>query len=156
MFDFLKKDTDEVVAPVKGRLIRMEEVTDQVFASKMMGDGFAVVPIDDTIICAPMDGIVEMIPESKHAVGLKNKNGVELLIHVGLDTVNLQGEGLKTLVKVGEKVKKGTSIIQYDKVVMENYGIDMTTMVIFLNGYDKEINPDSYGDIVSRGQLLIR
>ena len=88
MFGFLKKSqdngTDGFVAPVTGKCISIEEVADAVFSSKMMGDGFAIVPTGDTVV-APADGEIVMIPESKHAFGMKTKDGVELLVPAPFD-----------------------------------------------------------------------
>jgi len=154
MFGFLKKESGEVVAPVKGKCIRIEEVLDQVFSSKMMGDGFAVVPDSDTVV-SPMNGEIVMIPESKHAFGMKTKSGVELLVHIGLDTVELNGKGFPVLAKQGSRVKPGDPVIRFDKAFMEEKGINLTTMVIFTGGFDKEIKLSVYDQNVNAGDVVI-
>ena len=154
MFGFLKKDSNAVVAPVTGKCIRIEEVPDQVFSSKMMGDGFAVVPEGDTAV-APMSGEIVMIPESKHAFGMKTKSGVEFLVHIGLDTVELNGEGFTVLAKQGSKVRAGDPVIRFDKAFIEGKGINLTTMVVFTGGFDKEIQTDVYNQKVNAGDVVI-
>ena len=95
---FGKKEQMKVVACADGRCIRLEKVSDPVFSGKMLGDGFAIVPTSD-IIAAPVKGEIVTIFPTKHAVGLKTKNGVEILLHIGINTVNLNGQGFTALVK---------------------------------------------------------
>ncbi|MDE7015480.1 MAG: PTS glucose transporter subunit IIA [Kineothrix sp.] len=154
MFGFLRKENNGVAAPVTGKCIRLEEVPDKVFSSKMMGDGFAVIPENDTVV-APADGEIVMIPATKHAFGMKTKAGVELLIHIGLDTVELKGEGFTVLAKQGKKVRAGEAVIRFDREVLEKKGIDMTTMVIFTGGDGKEINLEVYGQKVNAGDTIL-
>jgi len=155
MFGFGKKDSNDVVAPVTGKCVRIEEVPDQVFSTKMMGDGFAVIPESETVV-APMAGEIVMVPDSKHAFGMKTKSGVELLVHIGLDTVELNGEGFTVLSKQGSKVKAGDPVIRFDKAFMESKGINMITMTIFTGGYDKPVALDCYDQRVEAGQVVIR
>lgn len=133
MFGFFKKKTDPAVyAPVKGKCIDITEVKDEGFSSKIMGDGVAVIP-EESVIKAPADGKLTMIFETGHAFGMEADNGLELLLHIGIDTVNGQGQGFKILKKSGDTVKKGTPVIELDlKALKEKY--DMTTMVIVTNG----------------------
>lgn len=151
MFGFFKRhsaataiETEEfeVMAPIAGTLINLEKVNDPVFAQKMMGDGFAVIPDAgvDTIT-APVSGSIKMLPGSKHAVGLVTPNGIEVLVHVGLNTVELNGNGFKAYVKEGDKVSRGDRLIKFDPEIMREKGLDMTTMVIFTAGYDKPVVP---------------
>jgi sugar PTS system EIIA component len=151
MFGFFKRhsavtaiETEEfeVMAPIAGTLINLEKVNDPVFAQKMMGDGFAVIPDAgvDTIT-APVSGSIKMLPSSKHAVGLVTPNGIEVLVHVGLNTVELNGNGFKAYVKEGDQVSRGDRLIKFDPEIMREKGLDMTTMVIFTAGYDKTVVP---------------
>lgn len=96
-----------------------------------------------------------MAADTKHAVGMKRKDGLEILLHVGLDTVNLNGQGLKLLVKSGARVKAGDALIEYDAEYMEKQGIDMTTMVIFTSGFDQEVHLKQYGQTVETGEVLM-
>ena len=105
MFGFFKNKNENVIyAPVKGTCIDITEVDDIGFSSKMMGDGVAIVPIEG-IVTAPCDGKISMIFDTGHAFGMEANNGAEILIHIGIDTVNLNGEGFEILKKPGQKVK---------------------------------------------------
>ncbi len=158
MFGLFKKNQDSaegtVAAPVTGKCIAIDQVADAVFSSKMMGDGFAIVPTGDTVV-APMDGEIVMIPESKHAFGMQTKDGIELLVHIGLDTVNLNGQGFEVLAKQGSRVKAGTPVIRFDRSFMEGQGIDLTTMLVFTGGYDKPVVLSCEGQTVNAGDKVL-
>lgn len=128
---FFKKKNKCLYAFANGTTIAMEEVPDEVFSTKMMGEGIAIMP-NEGLIYAPCKGKVSMVMDnSKHAVGIENEDGVEVLIHVGLDTVNLLGEGFETHVQVGDNVENGDLIISFDKDLLSKKGLnDMTMMVI--------------------------
>lgn len=157
MFDFFKKKKDEFVAPVTGELTKLTDVNDDVFSQKMMGDGFAIKPLDaEKEVVAPCDGEVIMVPDTKHAVGLKTKSGVELLVHIGLDTVNLQGKGFDMLVAQGDKVKAGQPLVGIDQKLFKDNGYDTIVMTIFTKNYNKEIKlAKPYGFDVEKGEILI-
>lgn len=130
---FIKKKTDPAVyAPVKGICVDITEVKDEGFSSKIMGDGVAVIP-EESIVKAPVDGKVTMIFETGHAFGMEADNGMEILVHIGVDTVNENGKGFTVLKKAGKHVKKGTPIVELELAALkEKY--DMSTMVIITNG----------------------
>lgn len=129
MFEFLrKKKIYELYSPVIGRSIRLDEVKDKVFSSKMMGDGLAF-KLEKNIIYSPCDAKVKLIPSTKHAIGLE-ANGLDILIHIGLDTVNLNGEGFKQLVSVGDAIKQGDPLLKIDLEFMKQKNIDLTTPMI--------------------------
>ncbi len=151
--DVFKENKFEFVSPIKGKCIPIKDVNDSVFASGVMGDGFAVEPSGNLIV-SPVDGEIVMIPSTRHAVGIKTKNGVEILVHIGVDTVNLNGKGFQVLTSVGSRVKAGMPLIQYDAVFMKQNHIDMTTMVVFTSGYNREINLNCYGKEVEAGEVL--
>lgn len=138
MFQFFKKKPDlektglELTAMTDGRCIPLEEVNDPVFSGKALGDGIAIVP-EDCVIAAPCDGTVSMLAETLHAFGMTRDDGLELMVHIGIDTVALKGEGFEALVSQGDQVKKGEPLIRFDAEFMEKKGIDMTTMLILLN-----------------------
>lgn len=155
MLGFLKKDSKEIVAPVTGTCISITDVEDKVFSSKAMGDGFAVVPADDTIV-SPITGNIVMTFPTKHAFGVKSKDDVEVLVHIGIDTVNLNGEGFEMLLKEGAKVKAGDPVVRINRTLLEAKGVNLTTMVVFTDGYQKEINLDTCGQKVEAGQVLIQ
>lgn len=155
MLNIFKHNVKEIVAPVTGVCMNLTEVEDQAFASKTMGDGFAVKPEED-FICAPASGKITMLYPTKHAFGIKSKSGIEILVHIGVDTVSLNGEGFTAIVKEGNPVKAGDPVIQIDRVMIEKKGFNLTTMVIFTDGYDKVVNLDCFGQKVEKGQLLIQ
>ncbi len=140
---FKKKDIDENIdlyAPVNGTLINIEDVADPAFSAKMTGDGVAFAFDGDTIY-APAEGKISIIAETRHAFAMKFDNGVEILIHIGLNTVNLGGKGFKALVTEGKKVKLGTPIIKIDRDIILQNNIDLTTPMIVTNtnGYKLKI-----------------
>ncbi|MFT8753254.1 MAG: PTS glucose transporter subunit IIA [Oenococcus oeni] len=156
MFDIFTKKF-QVVAPISGKCVRLEDVNDEVFSKKMMGDGFAIIPDPHVnIVFSPIDGKIITIPSTLHAVGLKARNGVEILVHIGLDTVNLNGYGFDSLAKTNQTVKKGDPLIRFDPIIMRNKGLDMTTMVIFTNGYEKPVDlNENYNHLVEASAILI-
>lgn len=141
MFGFKKKNKFEVASPVNGECISITEVKDKVFSKKMMGQGFAVIPNEDNQqVVAPISGKVVVLPESEHAVGIRSIDyDVEVLVHIGLDTVSLAGQGFSALVKIGDRVTVGQPIVNYDAKAMKLQKIDMTTIVIFTSGYTSDI-----------------
>lgn len=139
MFDFIRKKKDiGLYAPVNGEIVAIEDVPDQVFASKMMGDGLAF-EFDDSLVFAPCDGKISMIAQTKHAIGITMKNGIEILIHVGLETVQFQGEGFDVLVKKGQSVKIGEPILQIDRNFFESQEINLITPMIVTNSQNYQI-----------------
>ncbi|MDD3746794.1 MAG: PTS glucose transporter subunit IIA [Anaerostipes sp.] len=133
MFGFKKsKEQNELYAPINGKLIGMEDVADPVFSQKMLGDGFAVVSNGDTI-CAPADARISMIFPSKHVVGLTFTDGMEIIIHIGINTVNEEGKGFEAFCKQGQKVKRGDPLIRIDRVYLEDKGYDLSIIVVFTN-----------------------
>lgn len=154
MINFFKKKDEKVVAPVSGKCISIDQVNDEVFSSKAMGDGFAIIP-NDHVIVSPVDGEIVLIANTKHAFGLKTKAGIEILVHIGLDTVALEGKGFTVHAKQGMKVKAGEPIIEFDQSYMKEQSIDMTTMIIFTSGINQSIELDCYGKQVNQGEILI-
>lgn len=124
--------TDEIVSPIKGELIDLGSVNDQMFSNKTMGNGIAIVPMEGELR-APADGEIKMIFETKHAIGMKTNNGTELLFHVGIDTVQLNGKFYQALVSVGDKVKQGDLILKFDIDKIKEAGYDITTPIIITN-----------------------
>lgn len=132
MFKFLKKQNNAVYSPVQGISIPLEKVKDQVFSTKLMGDGCAIIPTSNTI-CAPVDGKLILVADTAHAFGIQMQNGAEILVHIGLDTVALKGKGFQILQQVGAIVKRGDPIISFQADYLINDTLDMTTMVIHTN-----------------------
>ncbi|HJG05065.1 MAG: sucrose-specific PTS transporter subunit IIBC [Ligilactobacillus agilis] len=130
--DVADVDNENIAAPVDGQVKDLGDVNDQVFSTKLMGDGAAIVPSDGTVY-SPVDGQVTVAYETKHAYGLKSKDGAEVLIHIGIDTVNLKGEGFESFVKQGQTVKAGDKLGTVDLAKVKAAGYDTTVMVVVTN-----------------------
>lgn len=139
MFNIFKRDQRCLVAPVSGQLISLENVKDEVFASGMMGPGLAIEPVTSTFV-APADGKIILIAETKHAFAMRLKDGVEILVHIGLNTTFLKGKGFKVLVKEGDVVKRGTPIIEADLGYFRDENCVLQTPIIILNDAGKKMN----------------
>jgi glucose-specific phosphotransferase system IIBC component len=128
-----RKTTDEAFAiPIKGEIKAITEVPDPVFAEKMMGDGFAIIPSEGMVV-SPVNGkIVNLFP-TKHAIGILSDGGREILIHVGLDTVNLKGEGFETLVTENARVEKGQPLLKFDINYIKEHAKSTITPIVFTN-----------------------
>ena len=136
LFDRFKKVTDQnIYSPVEGKCIDIVEVNDDVFSGKMMGDGVAVVP-KVNVVCSPCDGELTMVFPTKHAFGITMNNGVEVLVHIGIDTVNLNGVGFKSFKNKGDKVKHGEKIIEFDDKYLSKEDLDTTVMLIITSSND--------------------
>ena len=126
-------DNEKFVSPMTGKLIKIEDVEDQVFATKAMGDGFAI-ELTDSDVLAPVSGEIVMTFPTKHAYGLRGNNGVEILIHLGMDTVQLEGKGFESFVKVGEYIKQGDKLAKVDIAYIKEHGKSIVSPVIFTSG----------------------
>lgn len=120
-------------SPLTGKLVSMSDVKDPVFSQKMMGDGFAIVPSANEVV-SPVDAMIEVLYPTGHAIGLRTADGIELLIHLGIDTVKSKSNSFKLLKQVGDSVKAGEPIIQMNLKQLLNEGYDMTTPIVFLTG----------------------
>lgn len=129
------KDTKKVFSPVKGEMINLDSVNDPTFAQKMLGDGVAVIP-EDGKFYAPFDGVVETVFPTKHAIGLKSDSGIELLMHIGLDTVELKGKPYDVKVKANQRVKKGDLLVNADLDKIKKAGYETVTPLIVTNTKD--------------------
>ena len=144
-----------LVAPVSGKAMPLSEVPDPVFAEKLAGDGMAILAEGDTIV-APADGEVTLIFKTKHAVAMTLDNWLELLIHIGLETVSLEGEGFEQLVEQGTRVKAGTPLIKIDRDVILNKGLSLATPVLITNvDAAKSITPVESGDVVAGKTVVV-
>lgn len=124
--------TFKLVAPVDGKSLPLSETPDPVFAQKMAGDGLAMEPTGD-IIVAPADGELTLVFNTKHAFAITADNGVELLVHIGIETVSLNGEGFEQLAEQGTRVKAGDPIIKIDREFIKSKGLPLTTPVLITN-----------------------
>ncbi len=127
--------TVSAVAPLTGTLKSLEEVPDPVFSQKMMGDGIAIDPTEGKVV-SPVDGEIMQLFPTKHAVGIKAKNGAEILIHIGLETVSMSGEGFEAHVSEGSKVSMGDALITYDLDLVKEKAKSTITPIIITNGDD--------------------
>ena len=121
-----------LVAVADGDIIPLSEVPDPVFAEKMAGDGAAIMIKGDTVV-APADEELSLVFQTKHAFAMTLENGLELLVHIGIDTVSLNGEGFEQLVEAGKKVKAGTPIIKIDRELILSKGFSLATPVLVTN-----------------------
>ena len=143
MFSFFKKKKGEAPASanalkafLSGKVIPIEEVKDPVFSSKMLGNGLAIEPTSELIV-APCDGVISTVmAESKHAVGITVANGMELLIHEGVDTVALNGEGFELFVNEGDQVKAGDKLIKFNAELIKSKGYQATCILAVTNSDD--------------------
>jgi len=118
--------------PVEGQAVALSEVNDEVFSSGMIGEGFGIIPTSGELI-APEDGEITMLFETNHAIGLKTRNGAELLFHIGLDTVQLEGKHFTPYVKAGDQVKQGQPLIQFDLEAIKAAGFDPIVICVVTN-----------------------
>ena len=145
-----------MTAFLTGKAISLKEVGDGVFSEGIMGDGMAIRPENDTLY-APADATVEVLmPESRHACGLKLANGMEILLHVGIDTVAMNGDGFEYLVEEGQHVSAGTPLIRFDREKIKAAGHpDVTVCIITEEGDAKEIQINTGMDAKEKETTII-
>lgn len=134
MFGFLKGKNKDILigSPVKGKAVPISEVNDPTFAEEILGKGVAIIPAEGKI-CAPAEGELSMVFDTLHAFSMTTKEGVEILVHVGLETVSLKGKGFTAHKKAGDKVEKGDLILTADFDVIKGEGLDTIIPVIVCN-----------------------
>ena len=132
MLNFLKGKQLEIAAPLTGKVIPVTEVPDPVFAEKVLGDGIAVDPTEGTVY-SPVDGTIFQIAHTFHAMGIESDDGLEILVHLGIDTVKLEGKGFQSFVEVGQKVKKGDKIMEMDIGFIREQGLSPMSPCIITN-----------------------
>jgi glucose-specific phosphotransferase system IIA component len=118
-----------LLLPVDGKVIPLTEVNDYLFNKKIMGEGVAVVP-NDNFVYSPVEGEIVLVYDAKHAIGIKTSSGLQVLIHVGIDSVKLEGRGFATYVKVGDKVNQGEKLLFFDREYLEKKTSAVTPIVI--------------------------
>lgn len=153
MFGFLKRKVRDVMSPVDGQIVALESVPDEVFSQKMVGDGVAVIPMSNRFR-APIDGVVSKIFSTNHAYSIKSEKDLEVMVHIGLETVALNGQGFTRIANEGDEVKAGDIIIEADISYIREHAKDIITPVIILEESDvKEI--DKKLDIVKAGDIIM-
>lgn len=138
----------------EGKVVKLEDVNDEVFASKTMGDGVAIIP-DKGILYAPADGEIAAVFETGHAVGMVTGQGTEILLHIGINTVEMKGKGFKVLATVGMKVKRGDVLAEFDIEEIKRTGYDTTTLLLLTNtGNFEDIDITSFGHVTQKDNLI--
>lgn len=146
-----EKNKYQVLAPVSGKTLELDSVPDPVFAEKLTGDGLAIEMASDTVL-APCDGVISLFFETKHAFAITTDEGIQILVHVGLDSIILNGEGLTALKQAGDRVAAGTPVIKADMDVLKKHSINMISPVLVVN-FDQvsELCPCNAGTPVTAG-----
>ena len=143
-----------IASPLNGEIVPLTDVKDETFASEMMGKGIAINPTEGKVV-SPINGTVQMIFKTKHAIGLKSEDGAEILIHIGMDTVQLDGKHFTAHVKDGDRVKVGDTLVEFDMNAIKNEGYELITPVIITNTMEYlEIVPKDIKS-VNTGETLI-
>ncbi|TYS70807.1 PTS glucose transporter subunit IIA [Sutcliffiella horikoshii] len=152
MKDTTQTQTEEVIlAPLSGKVTELSDVPDPTFSQKMMGDGLAIVPTEGEVV-SPVDGEIVQFFHTGHAIGIRSLTGAEILIHVGLETVSMNGEGFEGHVKEGDKVKAGDKLITFNIDLIKEKAADIITPVVITNGENVDnLEKISSGDAV-KGQ----
>ena len=146
--------TTVIVAPVAGHVVPLDEVDDKVFASRALGEGVGIRPTDGRVT-TPVAGLLVTVPESGHAFGIKTDDGVEVLVHIGIDTVQLQGKCFEVAVKKNQRVSIGDLLATVDFEGVRDAGYDTTTIVVVINSKTLlSVTPKTGSDVIS-GDLII-
>jgi glucose-specific phosphotransferase system IIA component len=153
MFGFLKRNF-KLVAPISGKVIELSQVQDEIFSQKMAGDGIAIDAIGDVVV-APANGDITFIFKTNHAFGMTLDNGVDVLIHVGIDTVALAGEGFKRIAQEGQSVKAGDPIIELNKEFILERGCSLISPVLITNADYIKFMDYSVGKNVKAGKEVV-
>lgn len=131
-----QSSVEKFYAPLSGELVTIDKVPDPVFGQKMMGDGVAIIPSEGVLV-SPIDGEIVQVFHTKHAIGIKTNSGLEVLLHIGLETVTLNGEGFDVLVTEGQKVKQGDVLVNFDIQFLQSQGKEIITPLVITNSGDK-------------------
>ncbi|WP_078381105.1 PTS sugar transporter subunit IIA [Sutcliffiella halmapala] len=147
----VKPKEESILAPISGKVTELEAVPDPTFSQKMMGDGLAIIPTEGVVV-SPVDGEIVQFFHTKHAIGIRSKTGAEILIHVGLETVAMNGEGFEGHVKEGDKVKAGDKLISFDINLINEKASSTITPIIITNGEIVESLEKKLTDNAVKGQ----
>ncbi|WP_246943112.1 glucose-specific PTS transporter subunit IIBC [Bacillus pinisoli] len=150
-----KPELEEYSSPLTGQVMQLDDVPDQVFSQRMMGDGYAVLPTEGVVV-SPVDGTIVNLFPTKHAIGIESTNGREILIHVGIDTVNLKGEGFTALVSQGDQVKKGQELLKVDLDFVKGKAPSLITPIIFTNLKQGQTVALGKQGNVTRGETVVK
>lgn len=153
MFGLFKKKTVKIVSPMDGELMELEKVPDKVFSQKLVGDGIAIVPTSGTVV-APVSGKISRIFPTHHAFSITTQEGLEVMVHIGLDTVELNGEGFEALKKEGDEITVGMPIIRVDKAYLIAQGKEIVTPIVVSSEKNITLKRHHSG-IVREGEMII-
>ena len=155
LFGSKQKEAKEIqiIAPLSGEIVNIEDVPDVVFSEKIVGDGVAIRPAGDTIV-APVNGTIGKIFETNHAFSIESEDGVELIVHFGIDTVELKGEGFTRIAEEGQTVKVGEPIIKFDLATLEAKAKSVLTPVVISN-MDEIANLEKRSGSVVAGETVV-
>jgi glucose-specific phosphotransferase system IIA component len=137
----------EVIAPLSGQAVSLSEVSDEVFASGMAGDGVAVIPSESGEVVAPISGRLVKLFEGGHAFGIASADGVELIVHIGLDTIEMRGAAFERLATEGDEVEAGTAIVRFDLEKITSAGYDPVTPVLITNADEHLVSSVKTGEV---------
>lgn len=143
----------ELYAPLSGEIVSLEDVPDVVFSEKIVGDGIAIRPSGNKIV-APVDGVIGKIFETNHAFSMESRDGVELFVHFGVDTVELKGEGFTRIAEEGQEVKKGDTILEFDLALLEAKAKSVLTPVVISN-MDEITHLEKFTGPVTVGETVV-
>jgi len=152
---FGKKETlIDLIAPITGKVVKMEDVPDPVFSQKMMGDGMAIEPTEGVVV-SPVHGEIVQIFPTNHAVGLRTQSGLEILIHIGMETVAMNGEGFKSHVAQGDKVKAGDKLVTFDLELVKEKAESTISPIVITNFDVVDSLTKAEGISVTRGESVL-
>ena len=150
----LNTEVKEIKSPISGKVIELEKVNDPVFSSGAMGKGVAIEPLDNKVY-APVNGTIEFIADTKHAIGLLSEDGIEVLIHVGMDTVKMNGRGFNVKTAVNSKIQEGDLLLEFDRDIIEKEGYSLITPVVITNADNYEDKILCINEEVKNGMSII-
>ena len=143
-----------VYAPLNGQAVALEQVPDEVFSEKVLGDGLGIIPSDGKVY-SPVNGEISSVAETLHAYGFASDDGLEILVHVGLDTVALKGEGFKSYVNEGDRVRVGDLVAEVDLELLKKKGINPITPVLVCDGGDDKVMNTLSGSVTAGQDAVI-
>ncbi|MCK3657473.1 PTS glucose transporter subunit IIA [Pasteurellaceae bacterium Pebbles2] len=144
----------EIYSPLSGEIVNIEDVPDVVFSEKIVGDGIAIRPNSNKIV-APVDGVIGKIFETNHAFSMESKEGVELFVHFGIDTVELKGEGFTRVAQEGQQIKRGETVIEFDLPLLEQKAKSVLTPIVISNMDEISNITKKAGDVVAGESVVL-
>ena len=145
---------DDIISPISGTLMKLEDVQDGAFSTGALGKGAAILP-EEGMVYAPVNGVVTTLFPTLHAIGITSDEGVEVLIHIGLDTVQLHGEGFEAFVKQGDHIEKGQKLIQFDMEAITKAGYCIETPIVITNSANfMDVLPENKETIMHGENLM--